>query len=57
LLIIKAQQKQIADKKIYIVTQTSEKIDDSNTIVLQSPYESVQLIFNDSWHVTARSQV
>lgn len=57
LLIIKAQQKQIANKKIYIVTQNSDKIDDSSTLVLQSPYESVQLIFNDSWHVTGKSQV
>ena len=55
--IIKAQQKQIGNKKIYIVTQNSDTIDDTPTLVLQSPYESVTLIFNDNWHVTAKSQV
>ena len=50
MLIIKAQQKQIGNKKIYIVTQNGDKIDDGDEIVLQSPYESITLIFNDSWH-------
>lgn len=57
LLIIKAQQKQIGNKKIYIVTQNGDKIDDGDEIVLQSPYESVTLIFNDSWHITGQAQV
>ncbi len=57
LLIIKAQQKQIGNKKIYIVSQNSEKIDDGDEIVLQSPYESVTLVFNDSWHITGQAQV
>jgi hypothetical protein len=25
--------------------------------VLQSPYESITLIFNDRWYITAQSQV
>ena len=57
LLIIKAQQKQIGNKKIYIVSQNSEKIDDGDEIILQSPYESVTLVFNDSWHITGQAQV
>lgn len=57
LLIIKAQQKQIGNKKIYIVTQNGDKIDDGDELVLQSPYESVTLIFNDSWHITGQAQV
>ena len=57
MLIIKAQQKQIGNKKIYIVTQNGDKIDDGDEIVLQSPYESVTLIFNDSWHITGQAQV
>jgi hypothetical protein len=57
MLIIKAQQKQIGNKKIYIVTQNGDKIDDGDEIVLQSPYESITLIFNDSWHITAQAQV
>lgn len=57
MLIIKAQQKQIGNKKIYIVTQNGDKIDDADEIVLQSPYESVTLIFNDSWHITGQAQV
>ena len=57
LLIIKAQQKQIGNKKIYIVTQNGEKIDDGDEIVLQSPYESVTLVFNDNWHITGQAQV
>jgi len=57
MLIIKAQQKQIGNKKIYIVTQNGDKIDDGDEIVLQSPYESITLIFNDSWHITGQAQV
>ena len=57
MLIIKAQQKQIGNKKIYIITQNGDKIDESDEIVLQSPYESVTLIFNDSWHITGQAQV
>jgi hypothetical protein len=57
MLIIKAQQKQIGNKKIYIVTQNGDKIDDGDELVLQSPYESVTLIFNDSWHITGQAQV
>lgn len=57
LLIIKAQQKQIGNKKIFIVTQNSDKIDDGDEIVLQSPYESVTLVFNDSWHITGQAQI
>jgi hypothetical protein len=57
MLIIKAQQKQIGSKKIYIITQNGDKIDDGDEIVLQSPYESVTLIFNDSWHITGQAQV
>ena len=57
MLIIKAQQKQIGNKKIYIVTQNGNKIDDNDEIVLQSPYESITLIFNDSWHITGQAQV
>lgn len=57
MLIIKAQQKQIGNKKIYIVTQNGNKIDDGDEIVLQSPYESVTLIFNDSWHITGQAQI
>jgi hypothetical protein len=57
MLIIKAQQKQIGNKKIYIITQNGDKIDDGDEIVLQSPYESVTLIFNDSWHITGQAQV
>ncbi len=54
--IIKAQQK-LGNNKIFIVTPNSEKIDDGDELVLQSPYESVTLIFNDSWHITGQSQV
>jgi len=57
MLIIKAQQKQIGNKKIYIVTQNGDKIDDGDEVVLQSPYESITLIFNDSWHITGQAQV
>ncbi len=57
MLIIKSQQKQIGNKKIYIITQNGNKIDDGDEIVLQSPYESVTLIFNDSWHITGQAQV
>jgi hypothetical protein len=57
MLIIKAQQKQIGNKKIYIITQNGDKIDDGDEIVLQSPYESITLIFNDSWHITGQAQV
>jgi hypothetical protein len=57
MLIIKAQQKQIGNKKIYIVTQNGDKIDDGDEIILQSPYESITLIFNDSWHITGQAQV
>ena len=57
MLIIKAQQKQIGNKKIYIITQNGDKIDEGDEIVLQSPYESVTLIFNDSWHITGQAQV
>ena len=57
LLIIKAQQKQIGNKKITITSSVSENIDDNSTYILQSPYESVTIIFNDSWHVTGKSQV
>jgi hypothetical protein len=57
MLIIKAQQKQIGNKKIYIVSQNGDKIDDGDEIVLQSPYESITLIFNDSWHITGQAQV
>lgn len=57
LLIIKAQKKQIGNKKIYIVTQNGEKIDGGDEIVLQSPYESVMLVFNDNWHITGQAQV
>ena len=55
-LIIKAQQK-LGNNKIFIVTPNSEKIDDGDELVLQSPYESVTLIFNDNWHITGQSQV
>ena len=57
LLTIKAQQKQIGNKKIFIVTQNGEKIDGGDEVVLQSPYESITLIFNDRWYITAQSQV
>jgi hypothetical protein len=57
MLIIKAQQKQIGNKKIYIITQNGDKIDDGDEVVLQSPYESITLIFNDSWHITGQAQV
>jgi hypothetical protein len=57
MLIIKAQQKQIGNKKIYIVTDNGDKIDDSDELVLQSPFESVTLIFNDSWHIAGQAQV
>lgn len=57
MLIIKAQQKQIGSKKIYIITQNGDKIDEGDQLVLQSPYESVTLIFNDSWHITGQAQV
>ena len=57
MIIIKAQQKQIGNKKIYIVTQNSHKIDGGDEIVLQSPYESITLIFNDNWHITGQTQV
>ena len=57
MLIIKAQQKQIGNKKIYIVTQNGDKIDDGDEVVLQSPYESITLIYNDSWHITGQAQV
>lgn len=57
MLIIKAQQKQLGNKKIYIITQNGDKIDDGDEIVLQSPYESITLIFNDSWHITGQAQV
>lgn len=55
-LIIKAQQK-LGNNKIFIVPGNSEKIDSGDELVLQSPYESVTLIFNDSWHITGQSQV
>lgn len=55
-LIIKAQNK-LGNNKIFIVPSNSEKIDDGDELVLQSPYESVTLIFNDSWHITGQSQV
>lgn len=57
MVIVKAQQKQIGNKKIYIITQNGDKIDDGDEIVLQSPYESITLIFNDSWHITGQAQV
>jgi hypothetical protein len=57
MIIIKAQQQQIGNKKIYIVTQNGDKIDDGDEVVLQSPYESITLIFNDSWHITGQAQV
>lgn len=56
-LFIKAQQKQIGSKKIYIVAQGGKSIDDDVQYVLQSPYESVQIIYNDSWHIVGKSQV
>lgn len=56
-LIIKAQQKQIANKKIFIVTQNGEKIDGGDELVLQSPYEAVTLIYNDNWYIVSQSQV
>lgn len=55
-LIIKAQNK-LGNNKIFIVPANSEKIDDGDELVLQSPYESVTLIFNDNWHITGQSQV
>jgi hypothetical protein len=55
-LIIKAQQK-LGNNKIFIITPNGEKIDEGDELVLQSPYESVTLIFNDSWHITGQSQV
>lgn len=55
-LIIKAQQK-LGNNKIFIVPSNGEKIDSGDELVLQSPYESVTLIFNDSWHITGQSQV
>lgn len=57
MIIIKAQQKQLENKKIYIITQNGDKIDNSDQIVLQSPYESITLIFNDNWHITGQSEV
>lgn len=55
-LIIKAQNK-LGNNKIFIVPSNGEKIDSGDEYVLQSPYESVTIIFNDSWHITGQSQV
>lgn len=55
-LIIKAQNK-LGNNKIFIVPANGEKIDSGDEYVLQSPYESVTIIFNDSWHITGQSQV
>lgn len=57
LLIIKAQQKQIGNKKITITSSSTDNIDDNSTYILQSPFEAIQIIFNDSWHITGKSQV
>ena len=57
LLTIKAQQKQIANKKIFIITQNGEKIDGGDELVLQSPYESVTLIYNHNWYIISQTQV
>lgn len=57
MLIIKAQQKQLGNKKIYIVAQNGSNIDDQVQYVLQSPFESITLVFNDTWHITGKSQV
>lgn len=56
-LIIKAQQKQIGSKKIFIIAGGGKNIDDETQYVLQSPYESITLIYNDNWHITGKSQV
>lgn len=56
-LFIKAQQKQIGSKKIFIIAGGGNTIDDEVNYVLQSPYESITLIYNDNWHITGKSQV
>lgn len=56
-LVIKAQQKQIGNKKIRIVPHSSTLIDDNTEYILQSPFETVTIIFNKNWYVIAKSQV
>jgi hypothetical protein len=61
-LIIKAQQK-LGNNKVFIVPAQSDldedvTIDGKQEIVLQSPYESITVIFsNNSWNIVAQSQV
>lgn len=57
-LIIKAQQKQIGNNKIYIITGNQSTIDGESQVVLQSPYECVELIYvSSNWYIISQLQV
>lgn len=40
----------IGNRKVTIKATNGKKIDGNNTRVLQSPYESIQLIYNNNWY-------
>lgn len=39
-----------------VTVTSSAQIDNLNTLILNKPYESLQLIFQGSWHITSRKQ-
>ena len=58
---IKAQQK-LGNNKIFVKPDDADHqlgvtIDGKSEIVLQSPYESITIVFNNNWYIVAQSQV